>query len=446
MFRKTRRKIVFAIVLSLLLFLAGTLAVVYWSNRAALRRENEEMLRIYAQRYTLEDPEPWRNGERPPELPPDGADRLPADLPDGAAPPDSLPAEDDRGGLAPDQLDGRGPWRNEPALQLSTFYSVAYSPSGEVLSVRSGNSGLQSEQSLREIAAAILAEGRREGTRGSLTYLVADKENYTLVVMVDSTISENNQQTLMRQMLLFGSFALLLLCGASVWLAHRIVRPLEENDRRQKRFISDAGHELKTPLAVISANSELLRREIGESEWLSNIDYENGRMSDLVKQLLMLSRAEQGEIFREETDLSQLVNGELLPLESLAFEKGVRIESAIAPGLKLEGNAGQLRQLVSILLDNALSHGCGEEIRLALVREKHNAVLTVSNAAGEMSPEQLSHLFDRFYRMDEARSGAEPHYGLGLSIAKAIVNAHGGEIRGEYKEGKAIFTVSLPLK
>ena len=169
-------------------------------------------------------------------------------------------------------------------------------------------------------------------------------------------------------------------------------------------------------------------------------------MSDLVKQLLILSHAENGDLPKDAVDFSQLAEGEVLPFESLAFEKNVKIGSEIEPGIIVEGNANQLKQLVSILLDNALSHGTGDEIGVSLRREKHTALLSVSNKAKEMDPEQLSHLFDRFYRTDEARSDADAHYGLGLSIAKAVTESHGGNIRAEYKNGSAVFTVSLPAK
>ena len=417
MFNKTRRKIVFTVVFSLLALMLVTLTTIYVSNRIALDRDSREMLATFAERYTLD-------GQTPP---------------DGEIPPDDKPDfKPDNGNEPPN---GRG--KGDREFQLSTFYSVAYSKDGEVLAIDNGDNGLQDENELLETAAAILERGKKSGKTGNMTYLVEEREDYTLVAMIDGTINDNNQTLLFRQMLIIGSAALVVLVVVSIFIARRIVRPLEENDRRQKRFVSDAGHELKTPIAVISANSELLRREIGESEWLGNIDYENERMSDLVKQLLALSKAEGGEAPKEPVDLSKLVDGEALPFETLAFEKGVRIESEVEADIHIEGNANQLRQLVSILLDNALSHGTTDVIALSLRGEKHHAVLTVSNGAGELGAEALSHLFDRFWRTDEARNEADAHYGLGLSIAKAVVEAHGGEIRAEYKDGKAIFTVAL---
>lgn len=422
MFNKTKRKIVFTVVFSLLALMIVTLATVYLSNRAALDRENRGMLKTFAERFSLE------NEAQEDALPPDDAE----------------PGSEETN--PPPPPPGDRPGRNEPAFRLSTFYAVAVSENGEILAVNTGERDLQSEDSLIGIATSILNKGKKSGKTGGLTYLVEERDGYTLVAMIDGTINDKNQTLLFRQMLLIGTAATAILLLISIFLARRIVRPLEENDEKQKRFVSDAGHELKTPIAVVSANCELLKRQIGENEWLSNVEYENGRMADLVKQLLFLSRAERRDVPKETLDLSELTTGEALPFESLAFERGKKIESQIEPGVFAEGNANQLRQLVSILLDNALSHGTGEVIELSLWRERHAAILTVANDAEEIGAEQLARLFDRFYRADEARTENAPHYGLGLSIAQAIVLAHGGAISAAYKNGKAIFTVQLPAK
>ena len=425
MFNKTRKKIVFTVVFSLLVLMTVTLLTIYVSNRIVLDRESREMLKTYADRFSLEDQPSVQEGEPKPE-----------DAPE----PKSSEKNDSHGPR------GDGPGEDELTFRLSTFYSVAFSKDGEVLTINNGANDLQSEDFLLESASSALKSGKASGKSGNMAYLIEERDEYTLVAMIDRTIDDNNQDLLLQQMFIIGLIALLILFVISVFISHRIVRPLEENDKRQKRFVSDAGHELKTPIAVISANSELLKREVGQSEWLDNIDYENERMSDLVKQLLALSKAENRELPKETVDLSKLVDGEVLPFETLAFEKGKQIESDTEPGVFVEGNTSQLRQLVSILLDNALSHGTTDTIGLSLHKEKHHAALTVSNGACEMSAEQLSRLFERFYRTDVARNESDAHYGLGLSIAKAVVEAHGGQIRAEYKDGKAVFTVSLPVK
>ena len=156
--------------------------------------------------------------------------------------------------------------------------------------------------------------------------------------------------------------------------------------------MSDASHELKTPVSVIGANAEMLSRELGDNEWLANIRYENDRMGELVKQLLDLSRAESAELPQETIDLSRIVTGEVLAFDSLAFEKGKILNSEIEEGIALSGSSTQLSQLVSILIDNALRHSTGKEIGITLKKQSHSAVLAVSNEGDAIPPEKLQHL------------------------------------------------------
>ena len=433
MFKKTKRRIVFTVTFSLLILMTVTLATIYLSNLISVRRESAEMLETYVERFTLDNP-----GEAAAPT----ADDAEADSAATTSETGETADTATESAAPPKPIDprGEGYGRNEPQFRLSTFYSVAYSKTGEVLAINNGDNGLKSQDELLSIASSILKSGKKSGTTGSMTYLSAEREDYTLVAFLDGTILENNRKTLFLQMLIIGAAATLVLLVGSVFIANRIVRPLEENDMRQKRFVSDAGHELKTPIAVTSANAELLRRQIGENEWLDNIEYENARMGDLVTQLLSLSRAEKQP--KETLDFSALVEREILTFESIAFEKGKRITTNIAPALTATGNANQLRQLVSILLDNAISHGTGGEIRAVAKKEKHRVCFSVSNTAEEIPSEKLERLFDRFYRADESRSDGT-HYGLGLSIAKAIATAHGGTIRANMQGNEITFTVTL---
>ncbi len=412
MFSKSRKKIVATVMAALLLFLIVTLGVIYGSSYYELNKQNTEMLQRYADSY-LPDQQAEERGEpaQPPENP------------------------------------GRPPRPDEPAFRLSTFYSVSFSENGQVLAVDNEKDDIYSESDLVGIAEKVLKEGQPSGQTDALLYRVVRREGYTLVAFMDNTVTDNSMQTLLRYTLIAGGIAIVVLFFLSVLLARRIVRPLEENDRRQKQFVSDAGHELKTPVAVIATNTELLSRQIGENEWLSNIRYENERMGALVTQLLDLSRAENAEIPTGPVDLSRLITGELLPFESVAFEKGFVIQSDIAENIHVEGNETQLRQLAAILLDNAIRHADGgNEIGLTLQKEHRFAVLTVINSAKEIPQEQLTHLFERFYRVDEVRNSEDKHYGLGLAIAKAIVDTHKGSIGAACKDGKVYFTVSLPMQ
>lgn len=426
MFKQSKRKIVAAILSVLVLLLAGTLCVIYAASYIDMTNENQEMLRQYVQSYTL----PADNG----------TDAPPANDPGAGAP--------STGNFEPirPREDPNNPMDKPPMLELSTFYSVALSEDGEVLKADTADISTFTEEELSGLALEILNSGKSSGVRSNLCYLMEQKDGYTLVAFLDNTVVLENAGTLFNYTLIFGSVALVLMFFLARYLAERIVAPLEESYEKQKQFISDAGHELKTPVAVINANLELLSRQIGENQWLSNIQYENERMSALIIQLLDLARTENVTPSMEDLDFSRLVLGEALPLETVAYEKGLSLKNAIEDNIHVSGNSVQLKQLTSILIDNALRHGAtGTEILLSLKREKHHAVLAVTNVGDPLTPEQSHRLFERFYRTDEARSGEDKHYGLGLAIAKAVVTTHKGTIGVQCTDGKVIFTAKLPL-
>ena len=421
MFKQSRKKIILAIMGSLVLLFAITLSVIMLASYREIRQENMEMLKRHVELYYLAG-ETGGPADLPPEAPMNGFD--------GHAP---APRE-------------KPPLDQKPDYQLSTFYSVAFGDNETVIAVDNGEKEVYSEEELIGIAREILTGNNTSGRSGALTYIVEHRPDYTLVAFMDNTVSESGLRTLLHNVLIIGSTAILLMFFISLYLASRIIRPLEENDRKQRRFISDASHELKTPVAVISTNAELLSREIGENEWLSNIRYENERMGGLVTQLLDLSRAENAEAPVEQVDFSRIVTGETLALETLAFDCGRTFRADIEDDIILAGNRTQLTQLVSILLDNAIRHATGNEIGISLKRQGHHAVLDVINDGDEIPPDKQEHLFDRFYRVDEARNSEERHYGLGLSIAKAVTEKHGGIIDVSCKDGKVRFTVSIPIK
>ena len=402
--------------LSLILLLAATLSVILLASYREIRHRDFEMLERYVEIYTLE--------------------RQPGTL----TPPDFGPGNQSPPGQGDFSPDERSDY------QLSTFYSVALSEDGTVLAVDNGTRGLYDEDKLVEIARKLLEEDRASGRLDNMSYMISVRSGYTLVAFIDNTIIDASMKMLLRNVLIVGGAAIVVLFFVSIVLSKKIIRPLEENDKQQKQFISDAGHELKTPVAVISTNAELLSRELGENEWLANIQYENERMGDLVKQLLDLSKAENTETPMEIVDFSRVITGEVLAFESFAFDQGKMIQSDIDEGIHVVGNQIQLTQLISILLDNAVRHGAGSEIELSLKRQGHSAVFNIANDGDEIPPEKLEHLFDRFYRVDEARNSESHHYGLGLSIAKAVVEKHGGSIVVSSRNGRVRFTVSIPEK
>lgn len=414
MFKKSRRKIVAVIMSILVLLWIGTLSVIYSSSYFEMKRQNEQMIKTHAEIYTLSK----------------SADSFPPDR----------PKPDDNRQIDP------GFNTQSPMFQLSTFYTVAVSYDGDILEIKNEPPILHTDDDLKELAKNIIEGDKNIGTKDNLTFYKTDKGGYILVTFMDNTVINESAMTLFRYTLIFGGVALILFFFLSVFLARKIVNPLEESYQKQKQFISDAGHELKTPVSVVSANAELLSREIGNNPWLQNIQYENQRMGILVGQLLELARTENVAPQMEHIDFSHLVAGETLPFESVAFEKGLMLNSNIARGIHVAGNSTQLKQIVSILLDNAIRHSKEHgNVYLSLAKEQGSARLSVINHGDEIPIEQREQIFERFYRTDTARNSEDKHYGLGLAIAKAITTSHKGYIKVLCYNGLVEFIVQIPL-
>ena len=414
MFKKSRRKIVVAIMSILVLLWVGTLGVIYTSSYFEMTKQNKQMLKAHAEMYSLSGS---FDGMRPPSRP------FPGGNPE----------------FEPD-------FTESPMFQLSTFYTVAVSYGGKILETKNEPPTVHSDSYLEELAKDIIKGNKTNGTQNNLAFYKTDKDGYILVAFKDNTVINESAMTLFRYTLIFGGLALVMFLFLSVFLARKIVNPLEQSYQKQKQFISDAGHELKTPVSVVSANAELLSREIGDNQWLQNIQYENERMGMLVGQLLELARTENVTPQMEHINLSRLVDGEALPFESVAFEKGLVLNTNITNNIGVVGNSTQLKQIVSILLDNAIRHSKEQgEVWLTLIKEHGFAKLSVINKGNEIAEEQRAKIFERFYRVDTTRNGEDKHYGLGLAIAKAIAISHKGHIDVQCFDGFVEFRVLIPI-
>lgn len=408
MFKKTRVKIVVSITLILVLLLSATLCIIYFTSYMEVYRKDQLFLAKYIENAGLKD-----KGEKPFI---DNIQRI---------------NREDR----------------DREYRLSIFYSVTFTEKGEVLEIHNNENSSYTNEELIKQAKYVIDHGNSSGTLEGLVYRQQDNENGRIVAFMDNTIVEESFSSLFRYTLIFGGIAIILLFFFSIYIANRIVSPLEESYKKQKQFISDAGHELKTPVSVISTNAEMLSREIGENQWLSNIRYENERMAVLIKQLMELAKTENVTPNMEQVNFSRIVMGELLLFESVAFEKGLELSyDSIAENVFVHGNNEELEQLVSILIDNATEH-CNKNgtIIVSLSVKSGKTYLMVSNPGREISKEQQSQLFERFYRTDVSRTGDDNHYGLGLAIAKAIVTSHHGDISVSCEKGLVTFCVSLPV-
>jgi hypothetical protein len=247
----------------------------------------------------------------------------------------------------------------------------------------------------------------------------------------------------------FGILGLLILWLAAKKLSGWMVQPIEEMIDSEKLFISNASHELKTPLTVIRANSELLSEEVGGNKKLEYIKQETDRMIALVGKMLTLVRLDApcAEQSSEAYFADEALLDVIYPMEQLAYEKQIIIKTDIMQDMKLSGDREQMKSVMSILLDNAISYtDDGGKICVKAGINGRRFLLEVSNTGEAIPAEKREKLFERFYRQDDARGDSETHFGLGLSIAGKIVENQHGKIWVESKNGENIFYVSLPVR
>lgn len=402
-----------------------TLGIIYFTTYTKVNRENQEMLRIYADAYDSHG--------LPREELRDPQEKTEPDETGKNLPPDKESAQED------EELTHR--------YEVSTFFAVIFDKEGNVKEYLNQSTSEMTDSELQDWAHSLLDGMQDYGVKGNIVYYITAGDDYTMVTMMDNSVAGAAINTLLHYMLLFGGLSLLVLLILSAVLANWVVKPLAEGYEKQKIFISDAGHELKTPISAIGANLELLQREIGKNKWLDNITYENRRMSVMVHQLLELARIEHVPVSIENVDFSRTAMAAILPFEAKAFEEGITLDYEIEDGLHVMGDVQNLEKLLSILIDNAISHsmdGADEKaIHISAEKTKKEVHVTVANRGEEIPPEDRERIFERFYRTDPSRSGGQGHYGLGLAIAKSIVSAFGGKIWITCKDGWVMFHVLL---
>ncbi len=318
----------------------------------------------------------------------------------------------------------------------------------------SGNSyyDLTDKAALVDIVTAALSADSDEGVLAEhhLRYLRQTGLLSTRIAFTDSTLEQATLRSLLTGSLLIGLAALAVLFACSYVLSGAVTRPVDRAWQQQKQFLSDASHELKTPLTVILSSAELLEQSAApeQKQYVDNVRAESRRMKRLVEDMLTLSRVERGGEHLPDTtaDLSDAAADAALRFEPVAYEAGHTLSYDIAPGLLVRGDSGRLEQAVAVLLDNAIKYAApGTEVRLDAARQDKNACLWVENQGDPIPADKLPHIFDRFYRADESRTDGGS-FGLGLPIARAIVEAHRGTLRCDSGGHTTRFTITLPCR
>lgn len=298
-----------------------------------------------------------------------------------------------------------------------------------------------------EMAQQALQRNNRIGTIEEYRYRVTD--NRERVIFLDCSADLSNMHMLSLLISLIALAFILMITVVFYFLSYRIVRPFEENARMQKQFITDASHELKTPLAIISANAEVLAYKDGENEWINNITEQVTRISELVNELLTLNRLEEVEVAVgiEPVPLSDIMNKTADNFAEVFNSKHVLAERRIEPQVVLNGNPSQLERLVSVLVENASKYASENgRVVLTLKKEMRYTTMTVFNTCEIDEEADYKHLFDRFYRPDTSRTSETGGHGIGLSIAKRIVTLHNGTIEAVPGNGGLTFHVKLSNK
>lgn len=334
------------------------------------------------------------------------------------------------------------------------YFTIRLGPDGERIEAGGSYYDLTNEEALDEIMDKARDPQRRMGIikKYNLRYCRIDGQRNQYLVFADISSELATLEGLMRSCLLIGLLGFLGFLGASILLSGWAVRPVNEAFERQKKFIADASHELKTPLTVIMTNAQIIQdgehsRE-AEKHSTENILTMSRQMKKLIEQMLSLSRTESGEqrLVFSELDMSKTAAESILPFEPVFFEEGLELTSDIDEGLRVMGDRAELQRLLDIMLDNACKYSSpyGRTLVSLKRRGRNRLRLTVENEGEAIPEEKLESIFERFYRADEAR-GRDGSFGLGLPIAKSIAQRHKGRIWAESGGGrnKCIFEMNL---
>ncbi len=340
-------------------------------------------------------------------------------------------------------------------ITIETQYEVRYvtvnvSTDGEVTQFNVEHIAAINESDIGDFVLHALKSSKTKGLfkYNFLTYafykLKQSDGSYKIIIM-DCTRNLAYVRYFVSFSFYVGALSILLLMLLLSVFARKAVQPYVKNIEAQKRFITNASHELKTPLAVISANTEVIEMTSGKSEWTESTVNQVKRMSDLISQLVVLSKLEEREdIVFTDVNISEEANSVVSSLKTVADTQGKKLEYTIAEDIHVSADKNGIHELINILLDNAVKY-CddGGDITLDLHQKGRSAVLTVSNDYAEGEGVDYSRFFDRFYRADESHNSSKEGFGIGLSMAESLVRMFKGKISVNYKKPKIIFTVNL---
>lgn len=330
-----------------------------------------------------------------------------------------------------------------------TRYYVAYVNNDmAIISADYSHIAVNNIEGVQQQINTIMNNDKTRGYIDKYRYGVFNSDFGTMIIVVDCTTDLNTVDTL-----LIITFVTIIVCIAVVFiilvlLSKHIIKPFEENREKQRRFITDAGHELKTPIAIIQSNAEVLQMINGENKWLTNITNQTVRMSHLVKGLIELSKTDEQILSEKEKQkilLTQIVNDTVESFRVPAEAKGIEIKTHILPNIFVYGDLEDIIRFVGILLDNAVKYTDSRgEITVDLYNKMKRSCLVVSNTCAGLDRTSVPRFFDRFYRSDSSRNSETGGYGIGLSMAQMIAQNHKGKLTVAYTDDeRVVFTAEF---
>lgn len=345
----------------------------------------------------------------------------------------------------------RKPRRMSPETPYeSRFYSVIIDNEGNVVSSDTSRIKMIDSSSAEQYGKEVFDDGKERGFKDFYRYYAVKKGGETRITFLDCNRDFESLKTFTYISIIMALVGFAVVFIIITVLSERIVRPISESYNKQKRFITDAGHEIKTPLTVINANVDLLESETDDRECINDIRYQTKRLANLTNRLVYLAKMEEEdrELIKIDFPVSDIISETVRSFSAPAQAQGKSFKQNIQPMLSLNGDEESIRELVTIIIDNALKYSPADsEIDVRLLKQNRQLVFAVENPTElSISKEDISRVFDRFYRTDKSRNSETGGYGIGLSIAQAIVNAHSGRISAEVpSENSFRITVSLPI-
>ena len=430
MIKKLRRSFIVTSMISVIVVLAAIVAAINIINYANSANEADTLLH-----YLSDNGGSFGAGFR-------GAAERQSD--DGAEPP-----EPPEGGFSPDMMrkDRERGFMTAETPYETRFFTVVLKDNGDPVTIDTGKIAAVSSEEALTLAQTLFSQNRESGYSGNFRYLITRQTDNNLCVFVDRSRALWSIRDFVLISVLVSLGAAAAIFVLIFILSGAVIRPAAESYEKQKKFITDAGHELKTPLAVINSCTEVIEMEQGESKWTKGIAAQTERLATLTKELVALARMDESgakpnfEVFSLSETVTEILDPFVIPAEL----KGVTLTTEIMPDISFKGDKGLIAKLCSILADNAVKYTPeGGNIVFTLTKKGKRICIVSENTANGMEKGAHPEFFDRFRRGDVSRNSDTPGYGIGLSMAQSIVQAHGGRIDAVSKDGES-FTITVRL-